>query len=41
MVIEKPEENVYWNKIESLLRRYKEFFFFLAGLILGYIMRAV
>jgi len=40
MAEEKPEK-VFWSKIEKLLSRYKEFWFFLAGLLLGYLLRAI
>jgi hypothetical protein len=34
------QENL-WTKLESLLRAYKEFWFFLAGLLLGYLLHAI
>jgi len=34
MAEEKPEK-ILWSKIEKVLSRYKEFWFFLAGLLLG------
>jgi len=30
-----------WRKIESVLSTYKEFWFFLAGLLLGYTLHAI
>jgi len=36
MAKEKPN-----NKIENFLREYKEFCFFLSGLLLGYILHAI
>jgi len=39
MAEEKP--NVFWSKIEKLLSHYKEFWFFLAGLMLGYLLHAI
>lgn len=30
-----------WVKLEKLLRKYKEFWFFLAGLLLGYLLHAL
>jgi len=37
----KPEREKSLEPIRKLLNRYKEFWFFLAGLILGYLLHAL